>query len=473
MSLSVAIARNTIVQTAGKMLSIAFGWATLLVLTNYLGAASFGSFTIISAYLQFFGVMADLGLVLVTAQLLAERPNERERVFANLLAFRLTTAAALLVLAPLLIWLFPYSPVVKQGVVILAVSFFLVALLQVFTGLFQKELAMARSLLAELAGRATLLTVALFAATQGRGVLFIVSGIVVSSAVNFGLATRLARPFVRLTLAYDPILWRLIWQRSWPIAAGVVLNLVYLKADTLILSLVRTEAEVGVYGAMYRVLEVLVTFPTMFAGLLLPVLSAAWVRQELEAFRTTAQHALNALLLAAVPLVVGVGFTAARLAALFGPDFATAGFVLWLLVLSAAIIFVGTFFGHLIVAVNRQRSMLWAYGLTAAVSLIGYLILIPLYGALAAASLTVAAELLVAVLAGAVLKRTVGISLKFNALGSALVAAGPMALLLWTAAALPLVLLILLAAVCYITILVLLGALPLAFIRRLVSIETI
>src|SRR3990167_8907822 len=152
MSQNISIARNTIVQTIGKIISIAAGWATLVILTNYLGAAGFGSYTIMSAYFQFFGVAADLGFVLVSAQLLAEKPQEKDKVFANLLPFRLTTAL-ILFLAPLVIWLFPYSLLIKQGVVILTFSFFIIALLQVFTGLFQKELAMGRALLGEFAGR--------------------------------------------------------------------------------------------------------------------------------------------------------------------------------------------------------------------------------------------------------------------------------------------------------------------------------
>jgi O-antigen/teichoic acid export membrane protein len=468
MSLAVAVAKNTVVQTTGKLASIALGWVTLLALTNYLGAAGFGAYTIMAAYLQLFAVAADLGLVLVSSQLFAERPEERDRVFANLLGFRVATAALPLAAATLLVWLLPYSAVVKQGVAVLAGSFFLVALLQVFTGLFQKELAMGRAVAGELAGRLTLLAAVLTAIAQGRGVLFVAAAVVASSAVNLAVAAGFARRFVRLAVACEPALWRVIWQRAWPITVGIVLNLVYLKADTLVLSLVRAEAEVGVYGAMYRVFEVLVTFPTMFAGLLLPVLASAWARQERVAFAATAQRGFDALLLAAVPLVVGVGFTAPRLARLFGPEFATAGLVLWLLVAASAAIFAGTFFGHLVVAANRQRAMLWAYGLTAGVSVVGYVAFIPPYGALAAAALTVVAEALVATLGYIVVRRTLDVSLSFAALGPALVAAAAMATLLWAASPLPLAVLVLLAAAVYLGVLIGLGAVPVAFLKQLV-----
>src|SRR3990167_10174936 len=201
MSQNISIARNTIVQTIGKIISIAAGWATLVILTNYLGAAGFGSYTIMSAYLQFFGVAADLGFVLVSAQLLAEKPQEKDKVFANLLTFRLTTAL-ILFLAPFGIWLFPYSLLIKQGVVILTISFFVIALLQVFTGLFQKELSMGRALTGELLGRVVLLVAVSITLFAGRGLLFVVWGVVFGSLANLSLAALMARRYVKISLGF-------------------------------------------------------------------------------------------------------------------------------------------------------------------------------------------------------------------------------------------------------------------------------
>ena len=172
------LVRNTVLQTLAKVLSIGLGWFTVIAMTNHLGAAGFGSYTIMVAYLQFFGVAADLGFVLVSSQLLAERPQDREKIFANLLTFRLLTAGVLIFMAPMFIWFFPYSDAVQNGVVVLSLSFFLIALLQVFTGLFQATLKMGRAMLAELLGRAVLLVVLLVAMSSGFGLQFVVWGVV-------------------------------------------------------------------------------------------------------------------------------------------------------------------------------------------------------------------------------------------------------------------------------------------------------
>jgi len=465
-----ALTHNTVVQTLGKILSVIIGWATVLAMTNYLGAAGFGSYTIMTAYLQFFGVAADLGLVLVSSQLFAERANDRERIFANLLGFRLTTSAIILVFAPFFIWLFPYSAVIKTGVVILTLSFLFVALLQVFTGLFQQALTMWRSVAGELLGRAALLAFVLAAIFEQRGILFVVIGVTVGSFLNLGLAALLSRGLVRLRVAFEKEYWQLIWQRSWPIALGVVFNLVYLKADTIILSFVRPEAEVGVYGAMYRVLEVLIAFPTMFAGILLPVLAGAWAAERYEEFRHTVSESFTAIVSVALPLAVGIAMTAPRIVGFLGEDFVRLGTdVLRLLGVATAIIFVGTFFGHVIVAMNRQRSILWAYALTALLSLVGYLVVIPVAGAVGAAAVTVAVELFIALLLYYYVRRYSLVSLLFRSLVPAFAASCGMATWLLVASFLPTLFFILSAMLIYGALLYLFGGFPRALVEEIFS----
>jgi O-antigen/teichoic acid export membrane protein len=431
MTENIQLARNTILQTLAKVVSIALGWFIVVLMTNYLGASGFGSYTIMVAYLQFFGVAADLGMVLVSSQLLAERESDKDRVFSNLLTFRLATAIGILVLAPFFIWLFPYSDVVKEGVVILSLSFFLIALLQIFTGLFQAMLKMGRAMLAELFGRVVLLAVLVVATLQGYGLLFVVWGVVLGSLANVLLAVILAQSFVKLRLSYDRELWQIIWKRSWPIALGIFFNLIYLKADTLILSFVRDEFEVGVYGAMYRVLEVLITFPTMFASLLLPLLAKRWIDNNQVGFTELAQQSFNMIIYLALPLMIGIWFTAPQVVALFGNDFMQMGVPLlrWLS-FATAIIFIGTLLGHVIVAMDKQRSVLWVYATTAGLSLAVYGWAVPKFGAYGAVVSTVAMETLVLVLLFIFVRQHFSLRLQTKTILSVLVALLPMIIFL-------------------------------------------
>ena len=100
--------------------------------------------------------------------------------------------------------------------------------------------------------------------------------------LTFILFYKFLRKYVKLRLAWDFVYWRYVWRYTWPLAVTVVLNLIYFKADTLVLSGFKGPAEVGLYGAPYRVLEVLTTFPHMFMSLILPLFTAAWISKNFD-----------------------------------------------------------------------------------------------------------------------------------------------------------------------------------------------
>lgn len=470
MSLAAKIARGTILQTVGKVISVTIGWIVVVLMTNALGAAVFGEYTTMTAFVQFFGVSADIGFILVSAQLLGEwadkSAEDRQHLFQNLFTFRLVTAVAVLVLAPIVVQFLPYSSLIKTGVTILTLSFLGAALIQVFTGVFQQQLTPGRMIAAELTGRVVLLGGTWFAILRGASLISIVEVVVLASAVSFAMAMWLARGVVSCKLSVDRNLWREIWSRAWPMALGIVFNLVYLKTDTLILSFVRPSAEVGVYGAMYRIFEVLVTFPTMFAGLLLPVMAAAKARGDYDHFKQTAQHGVDALLFGAVPMVVGIIVLAKPITALFGPEFVSGVTVLQMLAVATGMIFIGTFLGHVLVAANKQRSFVPAYAVTAAISLIGYLIFIPKYGMTGGAAMTVVAELLIAVLAYAALQYFLQLKISFKKFWIALGASVVMALAIYVVPQ-SLIIAVPTGAIVYLFALYLFGGFDKEFVRSL------
>ena len=64
MSYTRKIAHNTIIQIIGKGISTVIGVIVIAMLTRYLGQSGFGQYTTIMAFLQFFGVLVDMGLYL-------------------------------------------------------------------------------------------------------------------------------------------------------------------------------------------------------------------------------------------------------------------------------------------------------------------------------------------------------------------------------------------------------------------------
>ncbi len=403
MELSAKIAYNTAVQITSKIIAALLGLAAVAYITRYLGREGFGQYTTIITFLSFFAIMADLGLTLVTVQLISRPGADEDRILGNLLGLRLVSAVIFIGLAPLSVIFLPYDPLIKTGVAVTALAFFFIAMNQVLVGLFQKNLRMDKVSIAEVVSRAVLLLGVIAAVRLERGLLGVMAAMVLANAVSFFLHYLFSLNFARIRLRFDLETWRQIITKSWPLAVTIVFNLIYLKADTLLLSLVKRPsqigiiAEVGIYGAAYKVIDVLITFPFMFSGLILPVLTARWAGGKPRDFKNTLQAAFNVMVIMAIPLAVGAQFTAEKIMVLVaGDEFTASGPVLRILILAALFIFLGNIFAHAIIAVDKQRRIIGAYIFTAVTAVIGYLLFIPRFSYFGAAWVTVYSEAAIA-----------------------------------------------------------------------------
>jgi len=214
----------------------------------------------------------------------------------------------------------------------------------------------------------------------------------------------------RALVAFKPRLnlaiWKTIIKRSWPIGASIFFNLIYMRGDVVFLSVFRSNAETGIYGAAYKVVDVVSAIPVMYMGIALPLLVAAWSASRTNRFKDYMQKSFDFLSIAATPIIFGsiaVGVPIMQLIA--GSDFTQSGQVLMILGPAAAIVFWNSLFGHAVVALNKQKIMTFGYLAVAVFTVIGYVIFIPQYGMWAAAWMTLFSEMLIGLLTFAVVWR--------------------------------------------------------------------
>lgn len=397
MSLARSLAWNTGLQIVGKMLSTGLGVVIIGLMTRYLGQDGFGAYSTANAFLQVVALLLDLGINMTFTSLLGEHAGDKkyeERCVSALFTLRALMAVVLIGLAaPLIGAFFPYPLATKLAILALTASFIFPSLNQIVNGVQQRHLRMAAASFTETIGRVVVLVGLLLAPHFGWGLVTLSWIISLAATLAFLANFLLTRDLATFRWNWDPEFWRATIVRSWPIGVSILFNLIYYKADTLILSLVRSPAEVGLYSAAYRVLEILITVPFMYAGLLLPIMSAAWAKRETERFALFVSRSVDAMSLLIAPLIVGTLILGPKLMTLIaGDDFVASGQILRILIFAIGIIYINVMFSHAIVAANIQRQMLPVYITVALVTLTGYLIFIPRYGMWAAAWLTVFSE---------------------------------------------------------------------------------
>ncbi|PIT86522.1 MAG: hypothetical protein COU33_02625, partial [Candidatus Magasanikbacteria bacterium CG10_big_fil_rev_8_21_14_0_10_43_6] len=285
MSTTKKIAHNTLVQMLGKAVATFLGLVGVGLLTRYLGQEQFGWYITTISFLQFIGILVDFGMIPVTAQMMSEPKFHPSTLFRNLLTFRFVTAIIFLGIAPLIALLFPYPREVKIAISFTTIAFLSVSMNQVFIGLYQKELKMHIQAIGEVLSRAVLVGGMYLLMVQGRSFLPIMAVISVASVVYTAYLWWRAHRITNVSFAYDKTIWKAIMVKMWPIAISIIFNVVYLKGDILLLSLFAGQTDVGLYGAAYRVIDILAQTAMLFMGIMLPILAFAWSRQNTTEFR--------------------------------------------------------------------------------------------------------------------------------------------------------------------------------------------
>lgn len=426
-----ALAQNTVIQIASRAIIAIIGVITVGIMTRYLGTAGYGQFTIALSFLSIFAVIVDFGLTLTTTQMISEKQADEKRLLENLVSLRIISGTLFLSLAPLIALLFPYQDVVLIAIAVGAVSYLFGTTSQMFIGVFQKRLIIGQAMTAEIANRVVVLAGVIAAPLFSWGVVAIMWLLVAGNLVQLIIILTLARKAIRFGISLQWSVWKKIISRSWPIGASIFFNLIYLRGDIVFLSLFRSDTEVGIYGAAYKVIDVMTTVPVMFMGLILPMLVAAWSAKYKDIFKSTMQRAFDFVSLMGLPIIVGsivIGIPLMTLIA--GADFAQSGEVLAILGPAGAIVFWNSLFGHAIVGVNKQRVMTWGYAAVAVLTVAGYLIFIPEHGMWAAAWLTLFSELLIGTLTAIVVMRVSGYRPNLRQFGRGIIASAIMGIAL-------------------------------------------
>ena len=455
MSTAVKLVNNSLAQLAGRFLGTVLGLVAVAMMTRYLGSGLFGQYTTIMTYASVFAIAADMGLTLVASQMINRVGVDEKKILANLFAFRSLTALVMIGLAPLTVWWMPYDLVTKIGVVVATMSFWFVSANQVFVSVFQKRLATQRIALAEIVSRLVLVILTIWVIRADLGLLGMVAAMTISNAIYFALHWLLSLSLVRFAWRFDWVIWKEIIQLSWPLMLTIVSNLIYLKADIMLLSLFVTNAEVGLYGAAYKVVDILVSIPFMVAGLVLPIMVKYWSSKANKDFAQTTQLLWDLMAISAWPILLGGSVLAVPImVAITGTEFAESGQILRILLPAIVAVYLSCALTHTIIALEKQKTLIVYYLITALSSVPVYLYLIKAYGVYGAAWGTVYSEVLICVFAWWRLSQERVVKLDFAVTAKALLAAIIMALLIWplrafTSSVCVLILVVVLAAAVY------------------------
>ena len=402
MAIARKIAYNVVFNVITKFISTVLALVGIGFITRYLGTQGFGDYSTVLAYFAFFGSAADFGLYAITAREIS-RPNaDEKKILGNAFSFRLISSVIVFIITPIFVYFLPYSHDVKLGIIIAAASFVFSSTYMVLNGVFQKNLAMDKVSTAEVIGKIIQIIIIILAVKNNLGFTTIIMSILASMIFNFVTVLLLVNNYVPLTLQFDFPYWKKFFKEAAPLGISSLVVFIYFKIDTILLSILKTNTEVGIYNAAYKVIENVSYIPAMITGLVFPMFSRH-IFSDKKQFTHLANETLKVFAILVVPMVIGTMFLSNGIIHLIGgAAFSDASNTLRILIFALAFIFFGGLFNNILIASNYQKKMLWALVGCAIFNITANIIFIPMFSYTASAVISVATEFLAA-LAGLIL----------------------------------------------------------------------
>lgn len=408
MNIKQKIAKNTSISFLGKVISSLIGLVSIAFIARELGPEGFGNYNIAIAFLYIFSVFADFGLYnLLTREISAPEANEKD-IVSNIFMSRLILLAFFYTLSFIAVYFIPtYSHELKNGIIIASLGFVFLSLSQVIMGVFQKYLQTVFPAVADISARVVQLILVIYLYYKGADFIDFLWVFVLGSFVNFILVYFFAKRYVDFKISFSKKKLFAILKEGWPLAVSLVLVLIYFKGDTLILSFLKESKDVGVYNMAYKVLENIIFFPTMFVGLIMPLLSNYFI-SDINSFKKVFQKAFDFLNIISIPAVFGGLYLSSGIINLIaGGGFGDSVLAFQILICALFFIFLGALFGNAILAANKQKQAIFCYGAAAVFNIAANLYFIRQYSYIGASFITVATEALVTSLMFAIIYKEI------------------------------------------------------------------
>ncbi len=396
--LSKTVARNSAVGMAAQVTIKILSFAFTVLIIRHLGAEVYGQYAGVLAFGAIFVFFADLGVSPYAVREIARlRDLENgqakiEALYGNItwLRFALSLVAAALIIGTAVVTQRPWEMVIgiALGTLGLMTYSFQGSAEAVLAGHERLDLSAGAKVVQQLVFVA-LGAVALIVGTGYYGLIFAnLAGILILAFLCYHGVRKLAVSSMRP----DPRLWWAILRFSIPFGIiGFTLGLSY-KFDTVLLNIFHGDTVTGYYNSAYTLIFSIAVISNILNTSLYPSLTRQATTQP-QTLPAIYERVLLYLLAIALPIAVGGSILANQLVQfLYGDGYADSMAALRILLWVIPFMFCTEFLGYVILIMGAEKRVARAIILSTTVNVALNLLLIPIYGLLAAAIMTVVTE---------------------------------------------------------------------------------
>ncbi len=387
------IVRSTLAQVVSQIFVAGCAVIILKIMTRSMGVNRYGIYATALAFVSTFSLMTDLGLSAITGREIAKNPKNADEIISYNMGLRIFLCVVMIPAIIGLSYLFYFQNKSDLRIVIavLSVYLFFDAFRSVALAYFTANVRNDITALVTGAQQFLLLVFSIIVAILSSSVFGFVIAYVASNAIGAIMAMYATRSQVRITPRINLRHWRAIIFMSISLGIIQIVNMLYLKADSILLSVFRGTKEVGIYSIAYSLVLAFLTLPSFIMTALIPSMATTKTTDDLSVI---VEKAFSYMIIFACLLAVG-GFVVREniVLAVSGISFLSAATPFAILCFASAFSYITNVFGFASVSVNKHHKMVYVSLGSLILNVILNLFLIPRYSIDGAAWATVASEI--------------------------------------------------------------------------------
>lgn len=383
------VAKNTAYLVAAFVGQKILSFTYFTLAARAVGIDGAGQYVAATAFTTIFSVFVDLGLSNVLVRETAKDRDRAGELLANVLGIKVALAALTVVATLVTARLLGYEGDTLTMIWIASAVMVLDSVHLIFYAVMRGFQDLRFEAVGVITGQVVTITAGgVFIFVLGLPLPYLIVALLIGSTWNVAWALRsITRHFpVRVSFRFDRGIVRYLAAVTFPFALAGIFTRVYSYIDSVMLSRLATNAELGAYGVAYKLTFAFIFLPMSFAAAVYPAMSEYYVSDR-KRLGTVFATSLKYLYLVVAPLACGIAVLARPLVLLvYGPDFAGAILPLQILIFSLIFAFLYWPAGSLLNACDRQGRNTVILGITMASNVALNIWLIPRYGATGAAS---------------------------------------------------------------------------------------
>lgn len=395
MDISRLIFKNTSFQVIGKIITVLSSLLLTWVIRRQLHTEGYGIYVFVTAFVLFFGNIADWGTNLIAVRE-ASLSDNKKVVFSSALILRFVFSLVGFMLVNVAIRL---NPEWKEFVPPATIASLVLLFLSLKTSLgivFQTAIRLGSLTFIEVVSSLLFLILGFLAILRGFGIGGVFGAWVASTAVAVVIAVFFAKN--SLSLAFNAMTAKRIIKEALPTGILLVVFSIYNRVDVVILQHFWGVSQVGVYGLSYKIYETLVVGAAFIMNSTYPLLSA---EKDHTRLRLVFQKSFDVLLGLSLVLVFITIILSPTILLIFGPSANSSVAPLRILSLGLIFSYLNHLTGYSLIAFGKQTISLLIGTLALVLNIIINWMLIPHYSYLGASWITVATEGFVFILSSA------------------------------------------------------------------------